>query len=187
MTKEHLDDFHDSKNKTEIRASKQMSIEVLPPVLILHLKRFSFGLQGAEKVHKAVSYPLSLKIRPAWLASEKKYTAQQRTYSLVAVVSHLGQEVAGGHYTCDIRQANGQWLYFDDHRVTRSSPESVTNRKAYILVYQMSTYDDWCMYSVTTVYSKINANKRRPKVPCCSWKSSNTISFIVSPNNVQYH
>jgi ubiquitin carboxyl-terminal hydrolase 10 len=142
MTKERLDDFHDSKNKTEIRASKQMSIEVLPPVLILHLKRFSFGLQGAEKVQKSLSYPLSLKIRPAWLASEKKYTAQQRTYSLVAVVSHLGQEVAGGHYTCDIRQANGQWLYFDDHRVTRSSPESVTNRKAYILVYQMSTYDD---------------------------------------------
>lgn len=141
MTKERLDDFHDAKNKVEIRASKQMTIEVLPPVLILHLKRFSFGLSGAQKVHKSVSYPLQLKIHPSWLSNEKKYTVQQRTYNLVAVVSHLGQEVAGGHYTCDVRQTNGQWLYFDDHRITRSSPESVTNRKAYILVYQMSTYE----------------------------------------------
>jgi ubiquitin carboxyl-terminal hydrolase 10 len=135
MKNEFLDDFLDPEKKTKVRASKQITIESLPRVLILHLKRFSFGHNGVEKIHKFISYPEILTIRPSWLVNERKYSPQERTYSLFSVVTHHGKKAAGGHYTCDIKQANGDWLLFDDSRVSKISRDDVLNRRAYLLFY----------------------------------------------------
>jgi ubiquitin carboxyl-terminal hydrolase 10 len=57
---------------------------------------------------------------------------------LLAVVSHHGKKAAGGHYTCDIKQYNGDWLLFDDSRVSKISLNDVLSRQAYLLFYYSS-------------------------------------------------
>jgi ubiquitin carboxyl-terminal hydrolase 8 len=44
--------------KTLRRASKQLSLSRLPPVLLIHLKRFTSQAQGADKIETLVDFPL---------------------------------------------------------------------------------------------------------------------------------
>jgi ubiquitin carboxyl-terminal hydrolase 10 len=42
--------------------TRRSFIEKLPPILILHLKRFVYGAEGTKKVWKKIAYPLNLEI-----------------------------------------------------------------------------------------------------------------------------
>lgn len=44
-------------------------------------------------------------------------------HELFTVVYHHGISAGGGHYTCDIRRQNNQWLHLDDTTITEI-PES---------------------------------------------------------------
>jgi len=114
---------------------KKTTIDVLPNVLILHLKRFAFRSQGAVKIHKFIQYPLTLTFHPNWLTSPRDYNTTQRTYNLFSVVEHRGSKVTGGHYTCDVHQTDTLWLHFDDHTIQRTSPSLILDRQAYLLLY----------------------------------------------------
>jgi ubiquitin carboxyl-terminal hydrolase 10 len=133
MTSEKLSDY--TANNQTVQASKQITIESLPRVLTLHLKRFEYTLYGIEKIHKVVSFGPELKIHPTWLANEKAYSPAQRTYKLFAVISHWGKTGIGGHYTCDILQPTGEWMQFDDDKLSKVTLETVLNRPAYLLMY----------------------------------------------------
>ncbi|KAJ2542166.1 hypothetical protein IWW35_005658 [Coemansia sp. RSA 1878] len=123
-------------------ATKQMVLERVPPVLVLHLKRFVFCAdEGVKKVHKFIEYPAELALAPAWLARSSG-TARYRNarFRLTGVIYHHGSHASGGHYTCDIQRPGGEWLQFDD--VDIESLESVdavlkekSDRTAYILFY----------------------------------------------------
>jgi len=80
MSPEELLDYQDANR--DVRASKKTTIDVLPNVLILHLKRFAFRSQGAVKIHKFIQYPLTLTFHPNWLTSPRDYNTTQRTYNL---------------------------------------------------------------------------------------------------------
>ena len=55
-------DFKSPKG-SNVTATKQVFIETLPPVLILHLKRFQYdNAGGTQKIWKKVGYPLELEI-----------------------------------------------------------------------------------------------------------------------------
>jgi len=137
MTSEVLEGY--TANNRDVHASKQTTIERLPRVLLLHLKRFDFGLFGSEKVTKPVPFSPTLKIKPNWLSFEKQYSPTQRTYSLHAVINHIGQRAIGGHYTCDIRQNDNTWLRHDDATVSPVSTDTVFNNQAYVLMYIMNS------------------------------------------------
>lgn len=56
-------------------------------------------------------------------------------YELVSLVQHMGS-MGGGHYVAyGKHQLSGQWLCFNDARVSRTSPEGVAGQEAYILFY----------------------------------------------------
>lgn len=136
MTSEKLDDFYDEQTHQTVIATKQNSVERLPNVLTLHLKRFAYTPFGTiEKVPKQVTISPLLKIQPNWLVHEKKYSAAERTFKLYSVISHWGQRAIGGHYTCDILQHNGEWLCFDDSQVFKTTQEEVLKKPAYLLMY----------------------------------------------------
>ncbi|KAI2662167.1 Ubiquitin carboxyl-terminal hydrolase 10 [Labeo rohita] len=110
-----------TKSKQEIEISRRVTLEELPPVLVLHLKRFVFEKTGGcQKLVKNIDYPVDLEISKDLLSPgvRGKTLKGQRTYRLFAVVYHHGNSATGGHYTTDVFHIglNG-WLRIDDQAV----------------------------------------------------------------------
>lgn len=57
-----------SSTKGKVDATKQNLVDSLPPVLILHLKRFVYSnYEGVQKLQKRVGFKPTLQIDPGWL------------------------------------------------------------------------------------------------------------------------
>ncbi|CDQ87294.1 unnamed protein product [Oncorhynchus mykiss] len=133
-----------TKTKQEIEISRRVTLEDLPPVLVLHLKRFVFEKTGGcQKLIKNIDYPVDLEISKDLLSSgvRSKIFKGQRTYRLFAVVYHHGNSATGGHYTTDVFHIglNG-WLRIDDQSVKVINQYQVmkqtAERTAYLLYYR---------------------------------------------------
>ncbi|CAJ0824466.1 15345_t:CDS:10 [Entrophospora sp. SA101] len=141
---ERVDDFYSTQKGGN--ATKNLSIQTLPPILILHLKRFVYdNVGGTQKLSKFISYPAKLNIQADMFAPSRR-PSQPAEYKLF-VVYHHGKSAMGGHYTCDILRQNAEWLHIDDTVITPISAEDValaecptqpTDRLAYILFYMKS-------------------------------------------------
>jgi ubiquitin carboxyl-terminal hydrolase 10 len=114
-----------------VAATKQVLIETLPPVLILHLKRFQYdNTGGTQKIWKKIGYPLELEI-PKEVFSRQRYgnilvNGGLPQYRLIVVVYHHGNNASGGHYTVDVRRQDGQeWIRLDDTVIKRVKSEDV--------------------------------------------------------------
>lgn len=78
-------------------STKQYLISQVPPILILHLKRFQTQRVGFRKVFKHVSFPILLDLAPVCTDHKKP-----RLYALYGVVEHSGT-VHGGHYVAYVK------------------------------------------------------------------------------------
>lgn len=123
-------DFNSSRG-SNVTATKQIFIETLPPVLILHLKRFQYdSLTGAtQKIWKKVGYPLELDL-PREVFPVHRRNAMAATgppkYRLMGVIYHHGKNASGGHYTVDVRRQEGlEWIRMDDTVIRRVRSEDV--------------------------------------------------------------
>ncbi|KAJ4267698.1 hypothetical protein NW762_003812 [Fusarium torreyae] len=123
-------DFNSPRGK-DVTATKQVFIESLPPVLILHLKRFQFDAEGngTVKIWKKIGYPLELEIPREALSRQKRQTYGDEgmpKYRLISVVYHHGKNASGGHYTVDVRRQEGrEWIRIDDTVIRRVRSEDV--------------------------------------------------------------
>lgn len=110
---------------------KQFTIETLPQVLILHLKRFTYNNAGyTQKIGKKVGYPLELELPKEVFSRQQQQSMLNHgglpKYRLVAVVYHHGKNASGGHYTVDVRRQDGrEWIRLDDTLITRVRSEDV--------------------------------------------------------------
>ncbi|KAK1970275.1 ubiquitin carboxyl-terminal hydrolase [Colletotrichum sublineola] len=116
--------------------TKQTLIETLPPILILHLKRFKFDTEGTTKIGKKVGYPLDLQL-PVEVLSKRRRNALVAEgapipkYRLIGVVYHHGKQANGGHYTVDVRrQDDNEWIRLDDTVIRRVRSEDVAEAGA---------------------------------------------------------
>lgn len=125
-------DFNSPHGK-DVTATKTVFIESLPPVLILHLKRFQFDAEGngTVKIWKKVGYPLELEIPRDVLSRQKRNAIMAEgsglpRYRLIAAVYHHGKNASGGHYTVDVRRQDGlEWIRIDDTVIRRVRSEDV--------------------------------------------------------------
>ncbi|XP_059552623.1 ubiquitin carboxyl-terminal hydrolase 10-like isoform X1 [Myotis daubentonii] len=133
-----------TKTKQEVEISRRVTLEKLPPVLVLHLKRFVYEKTGGcQKLIKNIEYPVDLEISKELLSPgvKNKNFKCHRTYRLFAVVYHHGSSATGGHYTTDVFQIglNG-WLRIDDQLVKVINQYQVVkpaaDRTAYLLYYR---------------------------------------------------
>ncbi|XP_069492361.1 ubiquitin carboxyl-terminal hydrolase 10 isoform X2 [Ambystoma mexicanum] len=133
-----------TKTKQEVEISRRVTLEGLPPVLVLHLKRFVYEKTGGcQKLIKNIDYPVDLEICKDLLSPgvKSKILKPQRTYRLFSVVYHHGNSATGGHYTTDVFQIglNG-WLRIDDQSVKVINQYQVVkpsaDRTAYLLYYR---------------------------------------------------
>lgn len=109
-----------------VAATKQLFLETLPPVLILHLKRFQYdNTNKTQKIWKKIAYPLVLEIPPEAMSSSKR-AGPPTKYRLIGVVYHHGKSASGGHYTVDVqRQDSKSWIRLDDTVIKRIGADEV--------------------------------------------------------------
>uniref|UniRef100_A0A674MSS7 Ubiquitin carboxyl-terminal hydrolase n=1 Tax=Takifugu rubripes TaxID=31033 RepID=A0A674MSS7_TAKRU len=132
-------------------ARKQMLISSLPPVIILHLKRFHQAGMNFRKVNRHVDFPLILDMAPFCSALCKNLAAGERVlYSLYGIVEHSGS-MRVGHYTAYVKvrppqrkteqhhknlSGQGSWVYISDTTVQMVPESRVLNSQAYLLFYE---------------------------------------------------
>jgi ubiquitin carboxyl-terminal hydrolase 10 len=143
FTSELLEGYRNPRSGQLASASKTLSLEELPQVLILHLKRMVYDGHAEQKVMKEIQFPVDLVIPRDILSTncKTKYTLKQRQYKLFAVVYHKGREAIKGHYITDIYHTGySSWLRCDDSQVTLASEEEVMtptpHSTPYILFYR---------------------------------------------------
>lgn len=122
-------DFKSPKGPN-VTATKQVFIETVPPVLILHLKRFQYdNTGGTQKIWKKVGYPLELELPKEVFPKTKRGVFAHDgypKYRLIGVVYHHGKNASGGHYTVDVRRQDGkEWIRLDDTVIKRVRSEDV--------------------------------------------------------------
>lgn len=132
-------------------AKQIVQIETLPPILVLHLKRFLYDANagGTAKVGKQVLFDAELEVGSDVMAPGRKI--QTTRYKLFGVLYHHGTSASGGHYTLDVLHPNiamnptkprEGWIRIDDELVSDVSPEDVfgtharDDRCAYLLFYR---------------------------------------------------
>ncbi|KAJ3570230.1 hypothetical protein NP233_g4540 [Leucocoprinus birnbaumii] len=145
---------HPSKPGITIDASQRVLIDSLPPVLVLHVKRFCYDttVGGVVKVMKQVRFDPELEIGSDMMAPSGK-RAQPTKYRLFGAIYHHGHSASGGHYTLDVLHPNRYpgakiregWVRIDDELVSDLRPEDVFDawekekdemRNAYLLFYR---------------------------------------------------
>lgn len=82
-----------------------MTFSEVPNVLVLHLKRFSYGnLFG--KITRHVQFPLELTVT----SIDERNNNTMHKYSLVGVTVHFGHSTHSGHYIAYVKVKN-EFLY----------------------------------------------------------------------------
>ncbi|KAM6500087.1 hypothetical protein JOM56_003101 [Amanita muscaria] len=138
---------------TALEAHQVVHIDALPPVLVLHLKRFCYdtSVGGVVKVGKTVTFGPELEIGND-VISHAIRRPQPPKYKLFGALYHHGQSASGGHYTLDVlhptrftspggRTREG-WIRIDDELASDVRHEDVfggerdDNRSAYLLFYR---------------------------------------------------
>ncbi|XP_037554626.1 ubiquitin carboxyl-terminal hydrolase 10-like [Dermacentor silvarum] len=117
---EKVQNYHSSKSNKEVDALRRTTLEKLPLVLILHLKRFVYDKNGGcKKLMNAIQIPHQLQLDRRLVSSSERSNKQQRCYLLFAVLSHSGERTDKGHYVTDAFHPAGRtWLRCDDDNVT---------------------------------------------------------------------
>ncbi|CAG9814308.1 unnamed protein product [Phaedon cochleariae] len=83
MNKEQLEGLTSPNTNEVVQAWQQLLLDVLPVILILHLKFFDFKLDGCSKIIKTLEFPVDLEIESRLLSSESQ-TPDGRKYMLFA-------------------------------------------------------------------------------------------------------
>ena len=133
MTKpESMQGDFNSPRGPKASATKQVYIESLPPILILHLKRFQYDntTKKTEKIWREVGYPLDLEIPkemfPQQARNKMAVQGSFPRYKLIAVIYHHGKIASGGHYTADVRRQEAkEWIRIDDTLIRRVRNEDI--------------------------------------------------------------
>ncbi|XP_063783449.1 ubiquitin carboxyl-terminal hydrolase 15 isoform X3 [Pseudophryne corroboree] len=135
-TKEKLgaeDPWYCPNCKEHQQATKKLDLWSLPPVLVVHLKRFSYSRYMRDKLDTLVDFPVSDLDMSKFLINPN---AGPCCYNLIAVSNHYGG-MGGGHYTAFAKNKDDEkWYYFDDSSVSTASEDQIVSKAAYVLFYQ---------------------------------------------------
>ncbi|KER23805.1 ubiquitinyl hydrolase 1 [Opisthorchis viverrini] len=132
---ESVSDYQDVTTGLASNVNRRLGIDRIPPYLLLQLKRFSYTC-GSTGLHtgnstsssqsgswtigkslKLINVPPELIIPAKLLNHEISFTMDERRYRLRAVIFHVGETAASGHYTVAVR-------WEDDCVATAGHPSS---------------------------------------------------------------
>ncbi|KAI5953780.1 hypothetical protein KGF57_003989 [Candida theae] len=119
---------------TRSQATKTLKLKSIPPVLSIQLKRFDHNILNdtSSKIETPVKVPLYVNIAPYCV--DHGQANNDIVYELFSAICHIGS-VNTGHYVVFTKNAQGQWLKFDDSVISGVDQEDVVNSNAYLLYY----------------------------------------------------
>uniref|UniRef100_A0A8D3BUR2 Ubiquitin carboxyl-terminal hydrolase n=1 Tax=Scophthalmus maximus TaxID=52904 RepID=A0A8D3BUR2_SCOMX len=124
-TKEKLgaeDPWYCPNCKQHQQATKKLDLWSLPPVLVVHLKRFSYSRYMRDKLDSLVDFPLRDLDMSEFLINPN---AGPCRYDLIAVSNHYGG-MGGGHYTAYANNKDdGKWYNFDDSSASPANEDQI--------------------------------------------------------------
>ncbi|XP_062238679.1 ubiquitin carboxyl-terminal hydrolase 15-like isoform X3 [Platichthys flesus] len=135
-TKEKLgaeDPWYCPNCKQHQQATKKLDLWSLPPVLVVHLKRFSYSRYMRDKLDSLVEFPLRDLDMSEFLINPNSGPCR---YDLIAVSNHYGG-MGGGHYTAyGKNKDDGKWYNFDDSSASPANDDQIVSKAGYVLFYQ---------------------------------------------------
>lgn len=115
------DPSHPNQYEAQPRMTKKCSLlHTLPPVLMLHLNRFSYSMKYKVKLklHDFFEFPERFSLQ----LDEKMHnlnTKESYEYELRGVLVHIGETAYTGHYVSYVyNEENKSWWHCNDHEVT---------------------------------------------------------------------
>ena len=156
-------DYTCRKCDSQQSATKRLSLNRMPPVLPIHLKRFSHSktLATSVKLDTKVRFPLSIdlspytsRLKPAKVKADANASAagaatdegkeappvpSKPIYELSSVIVHKGK-MDSGHYV-SFSRVNDEWFMFDDSKVVLVEDDEVLASEAYMLFYVVREID----------------------------------------------
>jgi ubiquitin C-terminal hydrolase len=117
--------------KKKKKSTKKMTIYKFPPVLVVHIKRFT----QKTKINTRVKFPTERLDMTAFSAVNQIEIAP--IYDLYAVSNHIGG-LNGGHYTATCLNPQSKlWYCFNDSLVSQTDPrELMKDGFPYLLFYR---------------------------------------------------
>lgn len=122
--------------KEHRQSTKKFDLYKLPPILVIHLKRFSYRSRySREKLDTLVDYPIHDLDFSSFLKGPPPKIPP--IYDLFAVSNHYGS-LGGGHYTAYAKNfKDKKWYKYDDSMVSSIDENRLKNNSsAYVLFYQ---------------------------------------------------
>ncbi|KAF9443321.1 cysteine proteinase [Macrolepiota fuliginosa MF-IS2] len=123
------DKYKCEKCKKHVNAEKRFTIHEAPPVLTVHLKRFS---PLGRKIGHHVTYDEHLNLQP--YMSKDQFGPM---YTLYGIICHAGSGPNSGHYYAYVKSRLGKWHEMNDEVVSGLSGPPVNKKMAYILRKRM--------------------------------------------------
>jgi len=131
--------WHCEKCCRKVDTRKKIDLWKLPPVLVIHLKRFEYNSSSGAfvKIGTLLDMPLALDFSEYCSSTQK----EQPLYRVVCVANHSGS-FDRGHYTstCYVSgcknqnsAAGGEWHHFNDANVHRVEEHDVITEQAYVI------------------------------------------------------
>lgn len=148
--------------KKKANASKQYLIKTPPNVLTIQLKRFT---NNGKKDNRTVNFTEQLNLSTQLLSDNSL------TYTLYAVLIHIGFGCRSGHYYSFIKAANDLWYEVNDSSVSQANPSRVfSHNGAYILMYKravprVAPFENNVADNRNTVEEKVDLGKKNPVHP----------------------
>jgi len=130
-------------------AHKRLTLSQIPPILILHFKRFcvefaaSHHKQGTtKKLADHVEFPEVLdfkKLKHLIFEEDQEMQLIDPQYELYGVLVHSGPQLGYGHYYALIKSADGHWFRMNDMDVIPVTIKHVLREQGYIVFYRRKT------------------------------------------------
>lgn len=121
--------WHNDKTNEYLDVKKNTIFWNLPDILIINLKRYG---NNNRKIHTLVTTEFENVNFSKYISG---YNPASYIYNLYGTAIHSGG-TQGGHYTCNIKNANGKWYNINDKLIREINEKDVINQHTYCLFYR---------------------------------------------------
>jgi len=121
--------WYNEKTKKKESVDKGIIFWSLPNILIIDLKRFT---NNNTKINCLIDIPIHDADFSKYV---KGYNKESYKYDLYGICNHSGG-VLGGHYTANVKNANGKWYNYNDTLVKEIPENAIIGSQSYCLFYR---------------------------------------------------